>query len=154
MRQSPRTTTFLLAAGCLAAGSALAASLPKGGGEPGKGYLDCIAKLAGTEKPPMIAACLTKSDPWLQKANVDYFTPPNFALELKQNNSCLRLVGVQIDGGTLDGKSATLKVRGIDVIQRLEPTDEITEVDRSAWRGTLVLTQTSEGWRCTERKGD
>jgi hypothetical protein len=121
-------------------------SLPAGGGEPGKAYLDCTKAIAKQDKNGIITLCFSKDDAWIKKANLDYFTPETFAVEVRQLKPAFRLTDVKITGGKIDGQTADLLVEGTILIQRLEPTGEIVEVDRLPAKGSVQMTLINGKW--------
>ena len=106
--------------------------------------LDAIAK---SDKAGIIALCFPKGDPWLEKTNLDYFTPETFALEVRQLRPELRLAEVVISGGQINGDKADLQVAGQMTAPRLEPTGEIIEASRDPVKGTVSLVRSPSGWR-------
>lgn len=126
-----------------------AKNLPADGGEPGKAYRDCINAITKQDKAGIVALCFAKEDPWIQKTNIGYFTPETFALEVRQLKPAFRLIDVKISGGKMDGNTADLQVQGTMLLQRLEPTDEIVEVDRYPVKGTVQLSLVKGLWTCS-----
>jgi len=126
------------------------AALPADGGEPGKAYRACLAAIAKPDKAGIIALCFPKGDPWLEKTNLDYFTPETFALEVRQLRREFRLVDVVISGGQINGDKAELQVTGKMTAPRLEPTGEIIEASSDPVKGTVSLVRSSSGWRPSE----
>jgi hypothetical protein len=59
----------------------------------------------------------------------------------------LRLIDLKITGGTMEGDAADLIVEETAILQRLEPTDEIVEVDRKAVKGNVKMRRTGGAWR-------
>ena len=117
----------------------LAASLPDGGGDPGKAFKACVDAVAKPDKAGMIELCFVKDDAWLKPKNLGYFTNETFQVEVRQEWPALRLIDVKITGGTVYGDSADIQVEGTSILQRLEPTDEIVEVDRKKVKGTVKI---------------
>jgi hypothetical protein len=126
---------------------ASAASLPEGGGDPGKAYKACADAVAKPDKAGMIDLCFVKDDAWLKAKNLGYFTNETFQVEVRQEWPALRLIDVKVTGGTVNGDSADLQVEGTSILQRLEPTDEIVEVDRKPMKGTVKMKKTNNVWR-------
>ena len=124
-----------------------AAALPEGGGEPGKAYKACVDAVAKPDKTAMVSLCFVKDDPWIKNKNIGYFTNETFQVEVRQEWPALRLIDLKITGGTTEGETADLTVEGIAILQRLEPTDEIVEVDRKRVKGTVKMRRTSGVWR-------
>jgi hypothetical protein len=142
--------SLLLACALLAPPATLAAALPADGGDPGKAYRACLDAIAKQDKAGVIALCFPKGDPWLEKTNLDYFTPETFALEVRQLRPEFRLVDVRISGGQVNGDKADLQVAGQMTVPRLEPTGEIIEAERYPVKGTVSLVRSSSGWRPSE----
>ena len=67
--------SLLLTWALLAPQATLGAALPADGGDPGKAYRACLDAIAKKDKAGIIALCFPKGDPWLEKTNLDYFTP-------------------------------------------------------------------------------
>lgn len=126
---------------------ASASSLPADGGDPGKAYRACIDSVAKPDKPKMIELCFTKDDPWLKKTNLDYFTAETFQVEVRQQWPALRLIDVKIPGGKMEGDTADILVEGTMLLQRLEPTGDIVEVDRYKVKGSVKLRRSNGVWR-------
>ena len=126
---------------------AAAASLPADGGEPGKAYKACVDAVAKPDKAAMIDLCFVKDDPWLKPKNLNYFTNETFQVEVRQEWPALRLIDVKITGGTVEGDTATVLVEGTSILQRLEPTDEIVEVDRKRMKGSVKMRRAGSVWR-------
>jgi hypothetical protein len=124
-----------------------AESLPAGGGDPGKAYKACVDAVAKPDKAGMIELCFVKDDAWLKPKNLGYFTNETFQVEVRQEWPALRLIDVKITGGTVTGDTAELQVEGTSILQRLEPTDEIVEVDRKPVKGTVKMKRTGNVWR-------
>jgi hypothetical protein len=121
-------------------------NLPAGGGDPGKAYFDCTKAIAKEDKSGIITLCFAKDDAWIKKTNLDYFTPETFAVEVRQLKPAFRLTDVKISGGKVDGQTADLLVDGTFLIQRLEPTGEIIEVDRYPAKGSVQMTLINGKW--------
>lgn len=126
---------------------ASATSLPSDGGDPGKAYRACIDAVAKPDKAKMIELCFAKDDPWLKDKNLAYFTSETFQVEVRLEWPALRLVDVKINGGNTVGHTADILVEGKMILQRLEPTDEIVEVDRYPVKGTVKLRRINSAWR-------
>ena len=124
-----------------------AASLPSDGGDPGKAYMACLESVAKPDQEKMIELCFPKDDPWLKPKNLNYFTSETFQVEVRQEWPALRLVDAKIKGGTVEGDTAEILVEGKMILQRLEPTDEIVEVDRYPVNGTVKLRRLQGVWR-------
>jgi len=148
MRTIP--ATLLIASTLLGAGAALAAALPKDGGEPAKAYRACLASIDKKDKPAVIANCFAKDDAWLAKTNLDYFTPETFAVEVRQLRRDFRLVEVKIEGGEVQGTHATLRVSGQCTTPRIESTGDIVEAGSFPVKGTVTMSRTPQGWRPTD----
>jgi hypothetical protein len=131
----------------LAPPAILGTALPADGGDPGKAYRACLDAIAKPDKAGIIALCFPEGDPWLEKTNLDYFTPETFALEVRQLRPEFRLANVMIAGGKVDGDKADLQVSGQMTAPRLEPTGEIIEAGRYPVKGTVSLVRSSSGWR-------
>lgn len=124
-----------------------AASLPAGGGEPGKAFAACIAAVSKPDKPAMVELCFAKDDPWITKTNLDYFTNETFQVEVRQQWPALRLIDVKIAGGQMESDTAEISVEGTMLLQRLESTGDIVEVDRKPMKGTVQLRLANGVWR-------
>lgn len=124
-----------------------AAALPDGGGEPGKAYKACVDAVAKPDKAAMVSLCFVKDDPWIKNKNIGYFTNETFQVEVRQEWPALRLIDLKITGGTMEVDTAELTVEGIAILQRLEPTDEIVEVDRKRVKGSVKMRRTGGVWR-------
>ena len=135
---------ILMSLGIAIMGSA--SSLPADGGDPGKAYKACIDAVAKPDKAKTIGLCFTKDDPWLKGKNLGYFTDSTFQVEVRQEWPALRLVDAKISGGKMEGDTADLLVEGTMILQRLEPTDEIVEVDRSKVKGSVKMRRTNGVW--------
>ncbi|HKI02003.1 MAG TPA: hypothetical protein VKK31_08490 [Thermoanaerobaculia bacterium] len=142
--------SLLLACALLAPSATLAAALPANGGDPGKAYRACLDAIAKPDKAGIIALCFPEGDPWLEKTNLDYFTPETFALEVRQLRPEFRLADVVISGGKVTGDKADLQVSGQMTAPRLEPTGEIIEASRDPVKGTVSMIRSSSGWRPSE----
>ncbi len=123
-----------------------ASSLPVDGGDAGKAYKACIDAVAKPDKAKMIGLCFTKDDPWLKGKNLGYFTDSTFQVEVRQEWPALRLIDAKISGGKMEGDTADLLVEGTMILQRLEPTDEIVEVDRYKVKGSVKMRSTNGVW--------
>lgn len=123
--------------------------LPADGAEPGKAYLDCISSLAKQDKDAIVMKCFVKGDAWIQKTNIDYFTPETFTLEVRQLRPAFRIIEPKISGGKIDGNTADILVEGMFLIQRLESTGDIIEVDKYPVKGTVQMSLLSGMWVCT-----
>lgn len=141
------TPSLLLAWAVLVPSAAGGAALPADGGDPGTAYRACLDAIAKLDKPGIIALCFPAGDPWLEKTNLDYFTPETFALEVRQLRPEFRIADVVISGGQVDGDKADLQVTGQMTVPRLEPTGEIIEATRYPVKGTVSLVRSSSGWR-------
>src|SRR5687767_12389741 len=119
--------SLLLTWALLAPSTIFAEVLSADGGDPGKAYRACLDAIAKPDKAGIIALCFPKGDPWLEKTNLDYFTPETFALEVRQLRPEFRLTEVVISGGQVNGDKADLQVAGQMTVPRLEPTGEIIE---------------------------
>src|SRR5204862_365362 len=86
-----------------------ASLLPADGGEPGKAYKACVDAVA---KPDKVALCFAGDDPWIKKANLDYFTNETFQVAVRIEWPALRLIDVKITGGQLTGDDAEISVQG------------------------------------------
>ena len=139
--------SLLLTCALLAPPTILGAALPADGGDPGKAYRACLDAIAKPDKAGIIALCFPERDPWLEKTNLDYFTPETFALEVRQLRPEFRLADVVIAGGKVDGEKADLQVSGQMTVPRLEPTGEIIEASRYPVKGTVSLVRSPSGWR-------
>jgi hypothetical protein len=139
--------SLLLTCALLAPPATIGAALPADGGDPGKAYRACLDAIAKPDKAGIIALCFPKGDPWLEKTNLDYFTPETFALEVRQLRPEFRLADVVISGGQVNGDKADLQVAGQMTVPRLEPTGEIIEATRYAVKGTVSLVRSASGWR-------
>ena len=139
--------SLLLTWALLAPPAILGAALPADGGDPGKAYRACLDAIAKKDKAGIIALCFPKGDPWLEKTNLDYFTPETFALEVRQLRPEFRLADVVISGGQVNGDKADLQVAGQMTVPRLEPTGEIIEATQYPVKGTVSLVRSSSGWR-------
>jgi hypothetical protein len=139
--------SLLLTWTLLAPPATLGAALPADGGDPGKAYRACLDAIAKPDKAGIIALCFPKGDPWLEKTNLDYFTPETFALEVRQLRPEFRLAEVVISGGQVNGDKADLQVAGQMTVPRLEPTGEIIEATRYPVKGAVSLVRSSSGWR-------
>ncbi len=124
-------------------------NLPADGGEPGKAYRDCISALAKQDKDAVVAKCFAKDDAWIQKTNIGYFTPETFTLEVRQLKPAFRVIEPKISGGKINGNTADIKVEGIMLLQRLESTGDIIEVDRYPVKGTIQMGLVGGMWFCT-----
>ena len=124
-------------------------NLAAGGGEPGKAYLDCISSLAKQDKNAIITKCFAKDDAWIKKTNIDYFTPETFTLEVRQLKPAFRVIEPKISGGKLNGNTADILVEGMLLIQRLESTGDITEVDKYPVKGSIQMGLVGGMWVCT-----
>ena len=123
------------------------ASLPSDGGDPGKAYSACLDAVAKPDKEKMIELCFAKDDAWLKEKNLGYFTSETFQVEVRLEWPALRLVDVKINGGSTEGDMAEIFVEGKMILQRLEPTDEIVEVDRYPVKGSVKLRRVDGAWR-------
>src|SRR5687768_1709383 len=132
--------------------ASLGAALPADGGEPGKAYRACLDAIAKKDKAGIIALCFPKGDPWLEKTNLDYFTPETFAVEVRQLRPEFRLADIVISGGQVNGDKADLRVAGQMTVPRLEPTGEIIEATRYPVKGTVSLVRSASGWRLSDSK--
>lgn len=139
--------SLLLTWALLAPLATFGAALPKDGGDPGKAYRACLDAIAKRDKAGIIALCFPKGDPWLEKTNLDYFTPETFAVEVRQLRPEFRLADVVISGGQADGDKAELQVAGQMTVPRLEPTGEIVEATPYPVKGTISMIRSSNGWR-------
>jgi hypothetical protein len=139
--------SLLLTCALLVPPAILGAALPADGGDPGKAYRACLDAIAKPDKAGIIALCFPEGDPWLEKTNLDYFTPETFALEVRQLRPEFRLAEVVISGGKVDGDKADLQVSGQMTAPRLEPTGEIIEASGYPLKGTVSLVRSSSGWR-------
>jgi hypothetical protein len=140
--------TYLLVSGWFIPVSfVLASSLPADGGEPGKAYKACVDAVAKPDKAAMVALCFAKDDPWIKKANLDYFTNETFQVEVRIQWPALRLINVKITGGKMTADDAEISVQGTMLLQRVEPTDDIVEVDRYPVKGTVKLQRKDGVWR-------
>lgn len=139
--------SLLLTLALFAPPATLGAALPADGGDPGKAYRACLDAIAKKDKTGIISLCFPQGDSWLEKTNLDYFTPETFALEIRQLRREFRLVDVVISGGQIEGDKADLQVTGQMTAPRLEPTGEIIEASREPVKGTVSLVRTSGGWR-------
>lgn len=146
--------SLLLTCALLAPPATLAAALPADGGDPGKAYRACLDAIAKKDKAGIIALCFPKGDPWLEKTNLDYFTPETFALEVRQLRPEFRLAEVVISGGQVNGDKAELRVAGQMTAPRLEPTGEIIEATSYPVKGTVSLVRSSSGWRPSDSQLD
>jgi hypothetical protein len=135
---------ILMSLGFAIVGSA--SSLPADGGDPGKAYKACIDSVAKPDKAKMIELCFTKDDPWLKGKNLGYFTDSTFQVEVRQEWPALRLIDAKISGGKIEGDTADILVEGTMILQRLEPTNEIVEVDRSKVKGSVKMRRTNGVW--------
>lgn len=138
---------LLMSCGFLIASFVHASSLPADGGEPGKAYKDCIAAVTKPDKAAMVALCFAKDDPWIKKTNLDYFANDTFQVEVRNTWPALRLIDVKVSGGTMEGDEVELSVQGTVILQRLEPTGDIVEVDRYPVKGTVKLHRKNGVWR-------
>lgn len=125
---------------------ASAASLPADGGDPGKAYKACIDAVAKPDKAKMLELCFTKDDAWLKKKNIGYFTDQTFQVEVRLEWPALRLIDAKILGGKMEGDTADILVEGTMILQRLEPTDEIVEVDRYKVKGSVKMRRANGVW--------
>ena len=149
MRANARMITRYLLVSCgLILGSLVyASSLPVDGGEPGKAYKACVDAVAKPDKAAMVALCFAKDDPWIKKANLDYFTNETFQAEVRTEWPALRLIDVKITGGQMTADDAEILVQGTALLQREEPTGDIVEVDRYPVKGTVKLQRKDGVWR-------
>ena len=95
----------------------------------------------------MVALCFASDDPWIKKANLDYFTNETFQVAVRIEWPALRLIDVKITGGQLTGDDAEISVQGTMLLQREEPTGDIVEVDRYPAKGTVKLQRKDGVWR-------
>ena len=149
MRAKARMITIclLVSVGLIPVSFVLASSLPADGGEPGKAYKACIDAVAKPDKAAMVALCFAKDDPWIKKTNLGYFTNETFQAEVRISWPALRLVDLKITGGQMTADDAEISVQGTAILQRVEPTDEIVEVDRYPVKGTVKLQRKDGVWR-------
>ena len=131
----------------LAPALAASAPLPADGGDPGKAYRACLEAVAKPSKVAIVDLCFAKNDPWLAGKNLGYFDDHTFVVEVRQEYGALQMVDLAISGGQMNGDQATLQISGKRVVQRLEPTGDITEVSRSAAKGTITMVRAANGWR-------
>jgi hypothetical protein len=94
----------------------------------------------------MLQLCFAKDDPWLKEKNLGYFTDSTFQVEVRLEWPALRLIEAKISGGKIDGDTADIFVEGTMILQRLEPTDEIVEVDRYKVKGSVKMRRTNGVW--------
>jgi len=125
---------------------ASASSLPADGGDPGKAYKACIDSVAKPDKAKMLEFCFTKEDPWLKNKNLGYFTDETFQVEVRQEWPALRLIDAKITGGKMEGETADILVEGTMLLQRLEPTGDIVEVDRYKVKGSVKMRRSNGIW--------
>lgn len=125
---------------------ASASSLPADGGEPGKAYKACIDSVAKPDKAKMLQLCFAKDDPWLKGKNLGYFTDSTFQVEVRLEWPALRLIDAKISGGKIEGDTADILVEGTMLLQRLEPTGDIVEVDRYKVKGSVKMRRTNGVW--------
>jgi hypothetical protein len=144
---SGKTLTILFVVSTAIATLVGAESLPSDGGDPGKAYRECLAAVSKPDKEKMIELCFAKDDPWLKEKNLGYFSSETFQVEVRLEWPALRLVDTKITGGTIQGDAAEIFVEGKMILQRLEPTDEIVEVDRYPVKGTVQLRRKNGLWR-------
>jgi len=138
---------LLVSCGFILASFVHASSLPADGGEPGKAYKACVDAVAKPDKAAMVALCFAKDDPWIKKSNLDYFTNETFQVEVRLEWPALRLIDVKITGGLVELDTADVFTQGIMLLQRLEPTGDIVEVDRYPVKGTVKLRRKNGVWR-------
>lgn len=141
------TRYLLVGCGLILAPFIYASSLPADGGEPGKAYKACVDAVAKPDKAAMVALCFAKDDPWIKKANLDYFTNETFQAEVRTEWPALRLINLKITGGEMAADAAEISVQGTMLLQRVEPTGDIVEVDRYPVKGTVKLQRKDGVWR-------
>ena len=95
---------LLVSCGLMLVSFVHASSLPADGGEPGKAYKACVDAVAKPDKAAMVALCFAKDDPWIKKANLDYFTNETFQVAVRIEWPALRLIDVKITGAELWGQ--------------------------------------------------
>jgi hypothetical protein len=149
MRAKARMITIclLVSVGLIPVSLVLASSLPADGGEPGKAYKACIDAVAKPDKAAIVALCFAKDDPWIKKTNLGYFTNETFQAEVRISWPALRLVDLKMTGGQMTADDAEISVQGTAILQRVEPTDDIVEVDRYPVKGTVKLQRKDGVWR-------
>jgi hypothetical protein len=114
-----------------------------------KHILDCISSLAKQDKNAIITKCFTKDDAWIKKTNIDYFSPETFTLEVRQLKPAFRVIEPKISGGKSNGNTADILVEGMLLIQRLESTGDIIEVDKYPVKGNIQMGLVGGMWVCT-----
>ncbi len=120
--------------------------LPKGGGEPGRGFLACTAAMTEQAKPDkaaVVSACFAKDDAWVVNANLDAYQSfaDHAGTVSREVGRSSMLEEVKILSGRVKGKRAELDVEGKIIDRSSEPPS----VERH--RGKVFLALTGDGWR-------